>query len=172
MEKSWPQKPIACYIGSRPAGAKDWYLNRHDLNAGLVFFGIPHLGVQFRCRADGDAIDLEFGAFFALLRTISTRLNDENIREIEVYSSNPEFVFAFTGRTRHLEPGSDREKLLKEYLSRLSIQIKFISPHQNKALDSPADYPTLPTNRYVAMTPDPFDFKNVTIKPFQRGVDL
>lgn len=172
MEISVPKRPLVCYIGSRALEPRDPYLKRLDLCAGLVFFGIPHYGVQFKCRAEGESIDLEFGAFFALLRTLTTKLKDEPIREIEIHSSSPQFVFAFTGRSPHLETGSEREKLLKEYSSKLKIQIKFVSLQENRAFVSPADYPALPTNRYVDMKPDPFDFKNIKIKPFQRGIYL
>lgn len=172
MDKPPHEKPVACFIGARILQPSDPYLRRLEVYSGLVIFGIPHYGVQFKCRADGELVDLEFAAFFALLRTITTKLKDEGLRAIEVCSSNPEFVFAFTGKSRHLLDGSERAKLLKEYSSRLAITVRFVHPHENRALASPADFPTLPTNRYVSMTPDPFDYKNVSIKPLQRGVSL
>ena len=172
MDKTNTPPAVACFIGAEHLRPSDPWLRSQGLVEGMIIFGIPHYGVQFKCRVEGDLIDLEFAAFFALLRTITTRLKDEAIRSVEVFSSNPEFVFAFTGRSKHLEDGSERVKLIKEYSQKLNISVRLVDRRHNEALRSPAEYPALPTNRYVAMKPDPFEHRKVRIGPFLRGVEL
>lgn len=135
-------------------------------------YGIPDYGVQFKCRADGSLIDLEFAAFLTLLKYISTSLKDEGIRSILVHSSNPEFVFAFTGQTPHLVKGSARERLLREFAKSIRIAVKFVPSTENRSLISPTDYPSLPAGAAGSLSPDIEISNTARIRPFQRGIKL
>jgi hypothetical protein len=172
MENSVTPKPIYCYIGASKHPVSDPFLAGQGLTAGMIFFGIPAFGVQFKCRADGDLIALEFGAFFSLLKTITDSLKDQEIRAIRVFSSNPEFVFSFTGKGRHLAKGTEREKMLRGYAKSLQITISYIPPAKNRALLSPTAYPAVPRGREMYMKPNMTDMLRGTIKPFQRGIKL
>ena len=99
-----------------------------------MMFSIPELGILFRCRAAGPAIDLEFGALFALLRFIQSKLPDQKISKLHIFSSNPEFVFSFTGNSRHLKPETERMKLLTEYNRQFQMAVSFIDAVKNQAL--------------------------------------
>ena len=164
--------PIECHIGSAQRPITDPFLAGQGLAGGMIFFGIPAFGVQFKCRAEGDPIALEFGAFFSLLKTVTDSLKDQDIKAVRVYSSNPEFVFSFTGKGRHLVKGSEREAMVRDYTKSLQISIGYIPRQKNRALLSPADYPAVPRGRVMKMKPNMADMLRGKIKPFQRGIKL
>ena len=168
MEK--PPGAVKCYIAAPEIRRMDPFFEAQGFSRKLLIFAIPSLGIVFRCRADGDPIELEFGAFFSLLRFIEDRLPQADIRQVEVYSSNPEFVFSFASRGGHLSEGSSRKKLLKEHSSRMGISVKYIAPQKNIALTSSADYPCLPLNRRILLKPGPTDRDKIEIKPIQKGL--
>jgi hypothetical protein len=138
----------------------------------MVIFALPDYGVQFKCQAEGKPIDLEFGAFFALLRFIEASLGDEKIASVAVLSSSPEFVFAFTGRSRHLETGSDRQKLLRERTAKLGVAVSYVEPERNLALVSPADYPSLPEGKTVVVKSKLADVTARSFRPIQKGIRI
>ena len=61
------------YIAAYRIPSLDPYLEKLGFSKGMILFSIPELGIVFRCRVDGRLIDLEFGAFFALLKIIQTK---------------------------------------------------------------------------------------------------
>jgi hypothetical protein len=172
VKKANSPKPVACYIASCIQPPGDAYLRSRGLCQGMIMFGIPGLGVQFKCRVEGTPIDLEFAAFLSLLRTIETRLADEQITSIEVKSSNPEFVFAFSGRSRHLVKGSAREKSIRSMAKKIKIAVQLVEPRHNRAILSPADYPVMASGQTITFAPKESDAAGAHIKPFQRGVKL
>jgi len=161
-----------CYTAAFHNTKIDPYLEQKGFTHGLVAFSVPAFGVLFRCRAQGTLIDLEFAAFFALLKFIKTRLAEAKVKALTILSSNPEFVFSFTGNSRHLETGSERARLLSEYAREFRLSIAFTEPFGNKALISPADYPSLPDPNAVRLRPDREDLKKTGFRPFQRAVKL
>lgn len=172
MAESNTAKPVVCFVGAGELPVTDPTLARRGLSSGMMFFSIPAYGVQFKCRASGSLIELEFAAFLSLLKTIKDSLADQKIRSIHIFSANPEFVFAFTGKSRHLKKGSERERLIKEYGKGLQMAVSLIPLRQNKALASPADYPSLPKGVDTAMKPNLSDQLQGSIKPFQTGIKL
>lgn len=172
MERPTASAPIDCYIGASYIPVSDPFLAGKGLTDGMIFFGIPSFGVQFKCRAEGDPIALEFGAFFSLLKTITDSLKDQQILAIRVFSSNPEFVFSFAEKGRHVVSGSEREAMLREYARSLQIAVSFVARSKNRALLSPTDYPAVPQGRDMYMKPNMADMLKGTIKPFQRGIKL
>lgn len=170
MDRS--HSPIKCYIAAFHNAKIDPYLENRGFTRGMTIFSVPPFGVLFRCRARGTLIDLEFGAFFALLKFVKTRLAEEEVKAVTIFSSNPEFVFSFSGNSRHLEPGGERARLLAEYGKRFKLSIVLVEPVENKALISPADYPSLPESRAVSLKPDLEEQKAVSFRPFQTGLDL
>lgn len=172
MDKTPPAKPVICFVGAGELPVRDPYLAKQGLSSGMMFFSIPAFGVQFKCRVSGSLIELEFAAFLSLLKTIKDSLADQKIKSIHVFSANPEFVFAFTGKSRHLVKGSERERLIKEYGKGLQMAVSLIPLRQNKALASPADYPSLPDGVETRMKPNLSDQLRGTIKPFQTGIKL
>jgi hypothetical protein len=163
---------LECYIGSFHNSRLDPVLENEGLTHGMVAFAIPSLGILFKCRADGDSLDLEFGAFFSLLKFIKTSLKDEKVDNLRVHSSNPEFVFAFTPSSRHLAEGSTRRKLLLEYVKGFKVAVSYVEQYRNKTRVSPADCPAIPEGRRAVLEPDFNDQKKTSFKPFQRGVKL
>jgi len=109
---------------------------------------------------------------FALLEFINTKLKDEKIRSVQVHSSNPELVFAFTENSPHMREGSPRRLLLNEYARKTKIAVGYVKPTDNRALISPAEYPSLPADRRVALDLDSRDLKKIDFKPFQTGVKI
>ena len=166
------KEPVICYISSFRNRDIDPVLERSGFCHGMVTFAIPSLGILFRCRASGTRLDLEFGCFFSLLKFLKTSLKDEKITSIQVLSSDAEFVFAFTGNSRHLAPGSERDRLLREYAKGLKIAVGYVEPYRNKTRVSPDDYPSIPADRQASLRPDPEDTKKAQFKPFQRGIQL
>jgi len=72
MSKDSPD--LTCYIGTLELDVRDAGLRLRGITGNLVLFAIPQLGIQFRCRATGTRLDLEFAAFFAALRYITKSL--------------------------------------------------------------------------------------------------
>lgn len=167
-----PDPPVKCYTAAFHNREIDPYLENKGFTHGMIIFSVPAFGVLFRCRAQGTLIDLEFGALFALLKFVKTHLAEEKVKAVTILSSNPEFVFSFSGNTRHLEPGGERARLLAEFSRQFKLSIAFVEPIDNKALISPADYPSLPEPNEVGFKPDPEDPKKISFWPFQTGLEL
>ena len=138
----------------------------------MVIFAIPEFGILFRCRAGGDPIDLEFGAFFALLKFVKDKLAKEQIAALQVMSSAPEFIFAFTGQSRHLESGSKRRRLLSEYTRGLQVAVGYVEPQHNAALWPVSQYASLPRGRLLSFGSDSEQQSRPAFKPFQKGIHL
>jgi len=169
MNKS--DRPLRCYVAAVHNSQIDPDLERRGFCRSMIVFAIPSLGVQYRCRARGELIDLEFGALFSLLKFIRSRLKDEGIKAVRVASSNPEFIFAFTGNSRHLTEGSTRRRMLSKYQRQLDLLIEYVEPARNRALASPADYPSIPKAAKPVIEPDQFD-NGTRFQRFQRGLRL
>ena len=167
-----PARQTRCYIAAQQVGRADPYLEEQGFCSKLLAFAIPSLGVLFRCRTYGEPIELEFGAFFSLLRFIDTRLRDADIKDIVVYSSNPEFVFSFSGNGGHVLPGSARDKLIREHSRRMNIAVRYIIPQKNWTMISPADFPSMPLNRQSSLKPTHDEQSKTEIKPIQKGLRL
>ncbi len=163
---------LKCYTASFLGSSMDSLLAEKGFARGLIIFAIPDFGILFRCRALGSAVDLEFAAYFALLRFIKTRLADQKIKAVQVYSSNPEFVFSFTGKSRHLKGNEERSKLLREYGREFTLAVGYVRPADNRALISPGDFPSMPANASIELSPDQSERRKPAIKPFSRGIDI
>ncbi len=138
----------------------------------MVAFAIPSLGILFKCRANGDPLELEFGSFFSLLKFIRTSLKEEKIDNIKVHSSSPEFVFAFTPNSKHMAEGSARKKMLLEYVKGIQVAISYVEQYKNKVRVALLDYPSVPEGKRAVLQPDFNETKKTSFKPFQRGVKL
>lgn len=163
---------LTCHIAGVTPGTADRYLADRGFAPGMVSFAIPDYGILFRCRASGNPVDLEFGAYFALLRFVKTRLAGEKVKAIKVLSSNPEFVFSFTGKGRHLEENEERKRLLREFGEVYTLAVGYVRSLDNRALVSAVDTPTMPVGASIALGPDPGADRRPSIRPFRRGVDL
>lgn len=164
--------PIRCYIASVVNREIDPFLEQNGFCHGLIIFAIPELGLLFRCRADGNPIDLEFGAFFSLLRFLKTYLVDDKLNRLQVLSSNPEFVFSFTPKSKYLAEGTTRRKLLNEYSAKMEIQVAFIERQKNRCLCGPSEFPSMPENAAPILKPAVKHDTKIECKPFQRGIHL
>ena len=167
-----PASSLRCYVASVSSAHLDPFLEREGFGHGLVMFAVPDIGLMFRCRAEGERIDLEFGAFFSLLKFLKTYLVTDTIRDLYVCSSNPEFVLSFRPNSRHLATGTTREVLLREYLRDFRIHVAFVEPQHNRCLVSPVEYPSLPEGVKTVLKPNVKSDKRSEFKPFQRGIRL
>ncbi len=161
---------VKCYISSFNNSEIDPYLKNLGFTTGMVGFAIPDYGILFRCRANGELLDLEFGSFFALLGFINSKLKDQDIKAVQVMSSNPHFVFSFSGNKDIINKNKERKKLLDKYSKKQSIAIAYIKPIDNPALFSPSDYASLPVHYDISLKPDFNDAKKIKIMPFNRGL--
>jgi len=169
---SGTRQPVRCFVAAFENRSIDSRLEGLGFSRGVLLFAIPELGILFRCRASGQLIDLEFGAMFALLKFIKDRLKNVGIKHVEILSSDPEFVFAFTGESRHLQVSTERMKMVMEYHAIFQIQIGFIEPSKNQAMVRAIDYPSLPDSRSVGLSPHDDKLGKTVFKPFQRGLRL
>ena len=165
-------KAVNCYIHTFANPHMDSYLERNGFSNGLLIFAIPEFGVLFKCRAEGDPLDLEFGAFFSLLKFIKKSLGKERIGALHVHSSNPEFVFSFTDTQKLITTHPERMKALAEYATGISIAVSYIRRLDNKAVVPAADYPCTPANQTPVIRPTPEDSSKTQFKPFQKGIRL
>jgi hypothetical protein len=165
-------RPVDCYIGAFKAPLQETYLDEHGFSRGMILFAIPSYGVLFRCRADGALLDLEFGAFFALLRFIKTSLSKEKIKELRVLSSNPEFVFTMMNRGPALEDRPKREKMLKTYCTHFEIQTALIPANKNQAGLGPGDFCSTPKHLPAPVKPGKSSRSKSRFQPIQKGLSL
>lgn len=169
---STPGKSITAYVASVVGSHVDPYLTLHQFSHGMVIFAIPDYGVLFKCRAEGKLIDLEFGAFFSLLKFVETSLASEKIGALTVFSSQPEFVFAFSGQSKHLTPVGERMRLLKERTARLNATVMYVESNRNAALWPASDYPAVPKGQIVKVTSALLDDSRRMFRPIQKGIRI
>jgi hypothetical protein len=135
-------------------------------------FAIPSYGLLFKCRAAGDLIDLEYAAFFALLRFVKTSLAKEKITALQVLSSNPAFVFSLTNGGIRLTGRPQRRKMLAEYQSVFNLTISYIAKLDNKTIIPPTEYPSTPADQSPVIDPGSGKQARLGFKPIQKGIDL
>lgn len=164
--------PVECHIGAFKAPLQEAYLDENGFSRGMILFAIPSYGVLFRCRADGDLLDLEFGAFFALLRFIKTSLSGEQIKSLRVLSSNPEFVFTMMNRGPGLEDRPKREKMLRKYCNHFEIQTALVPAHRNQVALSPGDFCCTPKHLAPPVKPSGSRRSKILFQPIQKGLSL
>ena len=61
---------------------------------------------------------------------------------------------------------------MDEFSKLLNISIAYVKPLENKALISPADYPTLPEGKKIELPFDQNELMKTEFKPFQKGIKL
>ncbi|MEA2030238.1 MAG: hypothetical protein U9N55_01405 [candidate division Zixibacteria bacterium] len=163
---------IKCYTAAFNGDLADPYLTDIGFANGMISFAVPDYGVLFRSRAHGTMIDLEFGAFFALLAFLKSRLSDQDIKAVQIMSSNPEFVFSFTGKKENIQQNKERARLLTEYSREYTIAISYVKPIDNRSFLSPTDYASLPTHIDIILKPDPLDAYKSGFKSIRKGIRL
>jgi len=163
---------LKCYTAAFNDKLQDPFLTDLGFAGGIISFAVPDYGVLFRCRAHGSILDLEFGAFFALLRFLKTRLADQKITAVQVMSSNPEFVFSFAGNKENLTGDQERIRLLKEYNRLYALAVGYVKPIENRSLLSPTNYASLPAHSEILLKPDPSDTQRSSFKPIRKGIRL
>ncbi len=164
--------PVTCFIAGIVNREIDPTLQEFGFTHGIIIFAIPEFGILFRCRAEGDPVSLEFGAFFALLRFIRTTLNQTPMDRVQICSSNPELVTSFNGQGRYLAEGTAWAKMLAEYTKSIQIDVRYVEPIKNRCLLSPADYPSTPAGAKPVLKPDLKPPTRLEIKPIQKGIKL
>ena len=162
---------IKCFVVGLNHAGIDPALESQGVANGIMMFSIPEFGIIFRCRAAGQPVDLEFGALFALLKFIQSKLADQKIKKLHIFSSNPEFVFSFAGNSHHLKADTERMRLLTEFNREFQMAVSFIDAIKNQALVSPADYPSMPAGRTVDLKKDG-DRSKPRFRPVQKGIKL
>jgi hypothetical protein len=166
------KKTVDCYIYSFEHPRLDEYLERNGFCRGMIIFAIPDFGILFKCRVEGSDLDLEFGAFFALLRFIKKSLSKEKMDVLRIHSSNPAFVFSFTDQKRLFDMHPERRKLLSEYASDKTIAMSYIDKVSNKAIVPVGEYPCTPENQTPVIRPSAEDLSKAQFKPLQKGLHL
>ncbi len=161
-----------CYIGSFCRPLQEAWLEDRGFGHGMIMFAIPSQGILFKCRAEGRPIDLEFGAFFSLLRFIKTSLSKEKIKAVRVLSSNPEFVFAILNAGKPLKANPQRLKIYRKYLASFDIEVAYVPSRRNKTGVSPIDYPSVPRDATPPLTSPKRGRGRIRLRPIQKGVHL
>ena len=163
---------IDCYICALHQHQMDPYLESQGFGRGMIIFAIPNYGVLFKCRAEGELIDLEFGAFFSLLKFFKEKLAGQKVPRLRVHSSSPEFIFTLSNKGPHLSNHPERQKVLKEHLASLTVEVTYCRRINNRALTPSDEYPMTPANQTPIIRPTPEDQDGTQFKPFQKGVRL
>lgn len=150
----------------------DPVLESINISRGILSFSIPDYGVMFKARAEGFPLDMEIAVFFSLLEFIKSKLNDKKIKNIEIYSSNSQFVFSFKSDSTVFQNGSPRKSLLRSYTSLFRVNVSYIDAFRNVALTSPTDNPSLPKGKYVDLNFSEQELNGIEFKDFQTGLKL
>jgi hypothetical protein len=161
---------LDCYIGALSRPFQEVYLEINGFTRGMVLFAIPSYGVLFKCRAGGDLLDLEFAAFFALLRFVKTSLAKERITTIRVHSSNPHFVFTLVNDGPLITARPGRRKMYEDYLSKFEIEVRLIPRCKNQARMSPTDLPSIPKEQTPPLKPRTGSRSRGRFRPIQKGL--
>ncbi len=164
-------KHLDCHIGSLVQPHEDPYLDSHGFSRGMILFAIPSYGILFKCRAEGEAIDLEFGAFFAVLQFIRDSLAEQKIRQVRISSSNPQFIFSIINRTASVATNPQRQKILAEYMTFFEVALAYVPVMKNKTMIPPNEYPSMPQGQTAPLSTSPADSK-AQFKPIQKGIFL
>ncbi len=165
-------KITKCFIASFTYPKQDLVLQKHGVANGLISFAIPNLGVIFRCIGEGNALTMEFSTFFSLLEFLQTKLVDEQIKTVQVLSSNPHFVVSFTSYSDSLRKGTAYRQLLDSYMKNMSIQVGYIKPKSNQALYSTIDCPSIPKDKTVDLNLSRDELLKAEFKSLQKGIKL
>ncbi|UCE25841.1 MAG: hypothetical protein JSU74_07305 [Candidatus Zixiibacteriota bacterium] len=163
---------MKCYIAAFANRRLDPFLESNGFSRGMVCFAIPAFGIMFRCRTEGNMIDLEFSALFSLLEFVKSKLKAEKVGAVQIYSSNPQLVFSFAENSPQMKKGTARRTLLNQYAKAFQIAVGYVKPSENRALVSPAEYPSLPSDRTIDLDYDTVDLKKIEFKPYQKGIKI
>ena len=117
-------------------------------------------------------LQLEVAAFFALLEFITSKVTEEPVKAIQVFSSVPAFVFSFTPEGSLFKKGSPYRTLLDAFSSNISIAVSYIIPQKNAAFYPVGELPSLPINKNIKLNYNNDDFYKTEFKPFQKGIKL
>lgn len=172
MSMKVKRAPLKCFIAAFNNPRIDPVLERQGFAKGMVCFSIPDYGVLFRCRTSGSILDLEFGAMLSLLEFVKTKLSEEKIKQVQVLSSNPQLVFSFAGKSDVASADKVRKRLLGDYAKDFKIAIGYVKPPENRALTSPAEYPSVPVGKDVHLNMDTAELSKTEFKPLQKGVKI
>jgi len=163
--------PVDCYIFSL-SRRQESYLESEGFAAGLILFAIPSMGLLFKCRAEGDPLDLELAALASAVRFMKKSLYDQKIKTVKVHSSNPEFVFCLSKGQGELVNSDKCLKLLRSIKSEMDILVSYVTVSNNKALVSPTDYPSAPVDQKTILRPTIEERTRTSFKPIQKGITL
>lgn len=161
---------VDCYLGSFVRPLEEAYLQANGFSHGMIMFAIPSQGILFKCRAEGNLLDLEFGAFFSLLRFIRTSLPKEKIKTVRVHSSNPEFVFTVMNEGPQLISRHRRHKMFRQYLNQFNVTVVLVPVRRNQTYTAPIDFPSIPKNQTSPLRPRPSENQRARFRPIQKGV--
>lgn len=162
--------PVDCYLGSFSRQLEETYLQDNGFSRGMIMFAIPCHGVLFKCRAEGNLLDLEFGAFFSLLRFVKTSLVKEKIKAVRVHSSNPVFVYSILNEGSLLKSRRRRYNMFRQYMSQFNIEVALVPARRNQAFTPPLDFPSIPKNQTPPLKPRAADNQRVRFRPIQKGI--
>ena len=164
--------PVECHISSLIHPQMEPYLEANGFARGMILFAIPSYGVLFKCRAQGRPVDLEFGAFFSLLRFVKTSLGNEKIKAVHVHSSNPEFVFTLANSSAEITDKPERKEMLERNMKDFQITVSYTPPVNNKTLVPPTEYPSTPEGQRPPIRPDVKKETKSEFRPIQKGISL
>lgn len=167
-----PDRILKCYIISFLNKQIDHVLESINTSKGIISFSIPEFGVMFRARAEGNPLDMEIGVFFSLLEFIKSKLKDQKIKALEIYSSNSQFVFSFKSDSVIFQNGSPRKELLKNYTSLYKVNVSYIDSFRNLALISPIETPSLPEGKNIELDFTEQELNGLEFKEYQTGLKL
>lgn len=162
---------IDAYILGLTIDPMEPYLEERGFGKGLVLFALPALGIQFKCRVNGEGVNLELGALLTLLQFLKKKLANTKLTRLKVFASDPAFVFSIVHQIKDEGPKGKQYTLLKKYLKNLTLELAIIPLHRNLARLSPQDIPSIPTHVSPAISPDSED-NRPRFSPLQKGVSL
>lgn len=136
---------LKCYISGRPIQGQQ--------KSGVISFAVPELGILFRCAATGGRPELESLAFLSFLRFAEHNRELFAKRKLCILSDFPVLVYLVNTGTA-LDTGS-RAVLeeSKRFAKSISFQMKWVESRLNRACDSAAEIPEMPSGATLKIKP-------------------
>lgn len=163
---------ISCYVAVSPSRSGPVESAAAEIITGVLSFAVPGQGILFRCRARGNAADLEVAALLALLRFLRVSLKKPAKAPVHVWSSTPSLVFPLVQKRNLSGCRARYQKRLQRYLQYFQVTFGYVPVRRNCALISAAELPGVPRGQKPSLEANRRRTARAHLRPLRDGIDV